>query len=306
MEALKSISPYAEQLINEYGLGHIKGEYSEKSLQAGLKSAALLPIGLVLLVLAVITLLPITLSDWSWWQLVGKLFSLLLGGSFLSLIGIFGVIVLIITLWKGEKRLYLGEKGFILLRRRIEAVTRWEAVTEVHRHILFVKGKSKNVWQVKSVCKYTVIPAEGKKCSFADELGSTIEEAVTANQLPHMLENHANGQTLSFGWLALDNSGLHLRPEVVSAGNPTALRNFPGISRTSQKLQGTCTESGERFLPWEQLSCYWIDESKSTFILSRRGERKHWAILPLYQITNPAISLALIEHICDGVTHKSA
>ena len=72
---------------------------------------------------------------------------------------------------------------------------------------------------------------------------------------------------------------------------------------TSQKLHGTCVESLEHFLPWEQLTCYWIDESRSTLILSKQGERKHWAIVPLYRIVNPALCLALIEYVCSRWCH---
>lgn len=146
----------------------------------------------------------------------------------------------------------------------------------------------------------------GKKCSFAAEPGPAIEEAVTASQLPHMLENYASGKTLSFGWLALDSNGLHLTPDVIPESNPTALTKLPGVARTSQKLHGTCVESGERFLPWEQLACYWIDESRSTLILSRQDERKHWAIVPLYRVANPALCLDLIEHVCYGGTREIA
>ena len=306
MEVVKHISPRAEQLISEYGLGHVRVEYSENILKRGLIFTALLPVGFAMLALTLPTLLAPALTDGNWWQRMGNLSYFLMGGSCFSLLGVIGVIILVITFWKGEKRLYLGDKGFVLVRRQIETVVRWDAVAEIRKHILFVKGKSENVRQVKSICSYTVIPTEGKKCSFAAEPGPIIEEAVTAYQLPRVLENYASGKTLSFGWLALDSNRLHLTPEVVPASDPTNMAKLPGVARTSQKLHGTSVESGEHFLPWEQLTCYWIDESRSTLILSRRGERKHWAIVPLHQIVNPALCLALIEHIYYGDTREIA
>ncbi len=43
MEVVKHISPRAEQLISEYGLGHIQVEYSGNLLKRGLFFPALLP-----------------------------------------------------------------------------------------------------------------------------------------------------------------------------------------------------------------------------------------------------------------------
>jgi hypothetical protein len=306
MEVVKHMSPRAEQVISEYGLGHVRVEYSEQVLKRGLIFTALLPVGFAMLVLSLPTVLAPDLTNGDWWQRMGNLSYFLMGGSCLSLLGVIGVILLVITLWKGEKRLYLGEKGFVMARRQIETVVRWDAVAEIHRHILFLKSKSENVRQVKAICSYTVLPAEGKQCSFTAEPGPTIEETVTAYQFPRVLENYASGKTLSFGWLALESNGLHLVPEVVLASKPTAMAKIPGVARTSLKLHGSCVESGERFLPWEQLTCYWIDESRSTLILSRQDERKHWAIVPLYRIANPALCLALIEHVRYGDTREIA
>ena len=43
MEVVKHISPRAEQLISEYGLGHVQVVYSENLLKRGLIFTALLP-----------------------------------------------------------------------------------------------------------------------------------------------------------------------------------------------------------------------------------------------------------------------
>jgi len=306
MEAVKHISPRAEQLISEYGLGHVRAEYQENLLKTGLILTALLPVGLAAVALTLPTLFSPSLTDGNWWEQLGNLSGLFLFGSCFALMGVLGLIILIMAIWQGEKRLYLGDKGFVSTRRQVEMAVRWETVSEIHRHMLFTKGKSENVQRVKSTCSYKIVPVEGKKCSITAEPGPVIEQAVTAYQLPRALGDYANGKTLSFGWLTLGSEGLHLTLEVGPAGDPTSLTKLPGVARTSQKLLGTCVESGEHFLPWEQLSCYWIDESRSTLILSRQGQRKHWAIVPLFQVANPALCLALIEHVCYGETRESA
>lgn len=162
MEVVKHISPRAEQLISEYALGYVRVEYSENFLKGGLILAAFLPIGLVMLALTLPTLLAPVLTNGDWWQRMGNLSYFLIVGSGFSLVGVIGVIILVITLWKGEKRLYLSDKGFVSARRQIETVMRWDAVAEIHKHILFMKEKSENVRQVKSICSYTVISTEGK------------------------------------------------------------------------------------------------------------------------------------------------
>ncbi|HLG65573.1 MAG TPA: DUF6585 family protein [Ktedonosporobacter sp.] len=298
MDIVKHMSPRAEQIVSEHNLGQIRVEYSENLLARGLVFTLFLPIGLVLLAVALPTLLAPAFTNGEWWQRMGNLSYFLMGGTCFSLFGLIGMTMVVVTLWKGEKRLYLAEKGFVVVRRQIETIIRWDSVAEIHKHIVFTKGKSENVQQVRSSCSYTIIPTEGKRASFLAEPGPTIEETVTTYQFPSTLERYTSGKTLSFGWLTLDSKGLHLTPTEVPTSDLTILAKLPGVTRTSQELQGTCVASGEFFLPWEQLACSWIDESRSTLILSRQGERKHWAIVPLYQIANPALCLALIDHIC--------
>src|SRR5258706_4452647 len=133
MEVVKHISLRAEQLISEYGLGQVQVEYSENLLKRGLIFPALLPVGLVMLALTLPTLLAPALTDGDWWQRMGNLSYFLMGGSCFSLLGVIGVIMLVITLWKGEKRIYLGDQGFVLVQRQIETVVCWDAVAEIHR-----------------------------------------------------------------------------------------------------------------------------------------------------------------------------
>ncbi|MEO6888144.1 MAG: DUF6585 family protein [Ktedonobacteraceae bacterium] len=309
MDAVTPISPRAEQLLNEYSLGSVRAEYKGHWLKTGLASVVLLPLGFLFLLLVLPTLLSpsFTTGDtWHWLEQLGNLLPALIFGSCSFLLGLFCLIALVGVLWKGEQRVYLGEKGFISARRQVETAVRWEAVQEIRRQVFFAKSKTNGVRDVTSASVYTIIPDEEKQCSIPAEPGPEIEQAVTAYLFPRALESYQAGKTLSFGWLALDNQGLHLTPELASGTKPTALTKLPGIARTSQKLQGLCVASSERFLPWEKLACYWIDETRSALVLSKKGERQHWAIVPLYQVANPTLCLALIEDILYADTRESA
>jgi hypothetical protein len=307
MEAVKQVSSRAEQQISEYGLGSAQAEYKGNMLKNGLLAAIFLPLGLLILAFILPTLFfPSFTADDTWLSRLGNLFSGLLTGSCFSLLGLFGMINLILVLWKGEQRVYIGERGFISMWRKIELVASWEAVRETRRRILFTKSKANNVQQVFSSSSYTIVSAEGKMCSIFAEPGPAIERAVTTCLYPQTLEDYIGGKTLSFGWLTLEHEGLRITSDPSTMSNDaTALTKLP-TGRTLQKLHGTCVESGEHFLPWEKLACYWIDESYSTFIVSKKDERKHWAILPLYQVPNSALCLSLIEYVLSGSTRTIA
>lgn len=171
-----------------------------------------------------------------------------------------------------------------------------EDVREIRLRLFFAKSKANQTQRVTLSSIYRIIPAEGKPCTISADPGPAIELAVTACQLPHALENYAAGNLLSFGWLELNLEGLHLRPGMPAGGDLTTQTKRSGTFSSPHKLLGACIESGERFLAWEYLACAWIDESRSTLVLSKKGVRQHWAIVPLYQVPNSALCLALIEH----------
>ncbi|MDQ2713467.1 MAG: hypothetical protein M3Z08_01010 [Chloroflexota bacterium] len=318
MDAVKPSSPRAEQLLSEYSLGNVRAEYKEHLLKRGLALVVYFPLGLIILFVGIVVvpnwLFPMYTAGGTWpgleqlfglGQLVSRLTILLMGGCS-TLLGLACLIILVWVLWQGEQRVYLGEKGFISARRQVETAVRWEAVQEIRRSASFVKLKKNNVQQVTTTNAYMLIPAEGKLCSISAESGPEIEQAVTAYLLPRALENYQAGKTLSFGWLALDNQGLHLTPEQTFGRKLTVLKKLPAVARALPKLQGLCVASGERFLPWENLACYWIDEAGNALVLSKKGERKHWAIVPLEQVANPALCLTLIDTILYGDTRESA
>jgi len=307
MEVARQISARAEQLASEYNLGNVRAEYKGNWLKVGWLVVVYLPLGLFMLVLVLPVLLSpsFTATD-NWWEQLGNLApSLLWGGCFL-LASAICLIIFMAGLLMGDQRVFLGEKGFISARRRIEIAARWEEIQEIRRHVLFMKSKTENVRQVTCVSSYVISSVESKKCTIYADPGPAIEQAVTCSQFPRALDDYAAGKTFSFGWLALNNKGLHLSTEHSSSAHPPALTKLPGIARTIQKLQGTSVNLGEHFLPWEKLACYWIDESRSTLVLSKRGERKHWAIIPLYQVPNSALCLALIEHALDEDLRETA
>jgi len=307
MEVVRQTSARAEQLVSEYDLGNIRAEYKGNWRKMGWLAVVFLPLGLLVLVLVLPVLLSPSFTEQSdWWEQLGNLAPAIVWGACSLLASVICLIIFVAGLWMGDQRVYLGEKGFISARRRIEIAARWEEVQEIRRQVLFMKSKTENVRQVTCVSSYVISSAEGKKCSIYADPGPAIEQAVTCSQLPRALDDYAAGKTLSFGWLALDKKGLHLSTEPSSSAHPTALTKLPGIARTPQKLQGTSVILGEHFLPWEKLACYWIDESRSTLVLSKRGERKHWAIIPLYQVPSSALCLALIEYALDEDLRETA
>jgi hypothetical protein len=309
MEVVKHISSHAEQMISEYQLGHARAEYKENLLKTGLILIALLPVS----ILALAIFLPALVSpsftfsgDWlHTFEQWGNMLPALMWGSCFLLVGIIGTILFVITLWRGEKKIYLGEKGFIAVRRQVEVAARWETVQEIRSRILLTKGKSNARQQFSSYTHYTIVPAEGKRCSIVGDPGPTIEEAVTACLLPRAIENYEAEKSLSFGWLTLHKQGIYLTLDQAAEQEAPALAKLPGVARTLQKVQGTSISSGEQVLAWAELALFWIDESSSTLIISKRNEREHWAIVPLHQVPNAALCQILVERALFGNTHES-
>lgn len=300
MERVKHISPRAEQLVSEYLLGAVQAEYRDDWRKSLVALAIFLPLGLLfaLVIPSLFFSSSTTGEGWSgWMELLGNVLPLLLIGSFLLLGSLAAIVVLAVTLWKGVRRVYVGEKGFISTHRHIDAATRWEGVREIRRRILFVKSKPNNVQQANVYSTYLIFPTEGKVCSLSNELGAMVESSVTAYLLPQAIEKYEAGQPLSFDWLALDQQGIHLTPAISSKEYTiTSLEKLPGVSRTPKSLQGTSAESGELALPWSKLEMFWIDESSSTLVISQKDAHKHWAILPLNRISNVALCMAIVDH----------
>lgn len=307
MKILQHPSPKAERLLSEAGLGQAKAEYTDQMLQAGLLAFIFLPLGLLFVALVFPSLLaPSYPTSENWFERWGNLLPTLMWGSCFFLMGLLCIVLLAVALFRGQQRVYLGEKGFLSAHRRLDMVARWEEIQEIRRRLLFSKGKTNNVQRVTFASTYTIVSTEGKTCSIASDPGPAIEQAVTASQLPQALENYGAGKMLSFGWLELNHEGFHLHPEAFAEKRSTTPTKRAGGIIPSPKLLGTCIESGEHSLPWEHLACYWIDESRSTLVLSKKGVRKHWAIVPLYQVPNSALCLALIEHALSNTIHEIA
>jgi len=309
MEAVKHISPRAEQLIGEYQLGQTTAEYTENRLQTGLSSLILLPMGIILMLPPFYTIFhdfsSLSTGDWSERikQAENVLNSLFLGSCFLFA-GIFTAFSLVKTLMRGEKKLYLGEKGFVVARRQVEIATRWEGVQELRRLIRQSEKHTGFTEYIHSSSTYMITLAEGKHSSLYNAPGPIIETAVTTSLLPHAIENYRTGKTLDFGWLALDHQGIDLTPGAAPKSGPHAQRTSPTLANASQKLAGTSGPSGERLLPWDELELFWIDESRSTLVISKRSGHKHWAIVPLPQVINAALCQKLVEEILYGEPHK--
>jgi hypothetical protein len=310
MEVVKHISPQAERLLSEYQLGTVKAEYRDDWRKTAKGTTLFLSLGLlfIAIVIAILSSSSPAAGSWSQWsEQLGNMLPLLLFGGFFMLIGLAGLALQLITLWKGPRRVYVGDKGFISARRGIEVATRWEGVREIRRRILFMKGKSNNVMQVSIYSSYYISPIEGKVCSLSNELGAMVEESVTVCLLPHALEKYDAGQWLSFDWLALDQQGIHLTPNTFPKEYTIpSLEKLPGVTRTPKQLQGTAVKSGEQLLAWSKLEMLWIDESCNTLVISQKDGRRHWAILPLSQISNVAICMAVVDHTLHDNTREAA
>lgn len=274
MQRTKQISPRAEQLVSEYGFGQVRAEYRENSLLGGFLLGGSLVVGLIILIGA--------------WpsvsgQLIGLAFLWSCVGCFF-LVGIAGIMTVIQVLQKGERYLYIGDQGYISVRRQVEKAVHWDAVEGIQRRVKFNINTAKNVPYVNITRTYTVLSAEDHTANMIDdEPGLMIEQAVTEHAFPRVCADYEAGKMLSFGWLVLNQEGLTFSSQL--------------SERELTKIQGIWSRSGERFISWRDLACAWIDESKSTLIVSNRGTRLHWAIFPLYHVANSALCLALIEQI---------
>lgn len=297
MDAVKGTSPRAEHLISEYDLGRVRAEYKGSILKNMVPLSICVPFGLMIYLLVLSPLFSFPHIDESWFEVLREsAFLLFLGGLFL-LVGIIGVIAFIMMLWQGEQRVYLGEKGFISAHRRPETVARWEDVQEINQRIFSMQRSVNGSLKITTSHAYIITPTEGKKISISADPGPAIEQAVTTHLLPRTLTNYAAGKMLSFGCLRLDRKGLHLTSEVPVRNNAALWEKLLERAQILRNPPSIGTASGERFLPWEDLACYWIDESRCTLVLSKVGERRHWAILPLSHVPNVALCLAVIKYV---------
>jgi hypothetical protein len=300
MEAVKRVSTRAEQLSGVYQMGNVRAEYRDLLLWKGLVMAAFLPVGLVCLALIFsVIILSSSAPQGDWLPRLGQdsnRLPLLLWGVGFLLLGLLGLVVVMGRLWRGQPRIYLYERGVVYVRRRVAVAARWDEMQELRRHIFLVKNKVNNVQQATFASSYTVLTTGGKRYSMIEDPGPAIERAMTDSLWPAAVEDFETGKPLVLGWLTLDRQGIHLTPSRVVGDHAPVEAHLPGIARTPQHLQGTGLTSDERFLPWNALELCWIDETRSTLVISRKGVRRHWAIVPLRQVSNVALCLALIEY----------
>lgn len=70
--------------------------------------------------------------------------------------------LLAVALFRGQQRVYLGEKGFLSAHRHLEIIARWEEIREIRRHLLFSKSKTNNIQRVTFASTYTIVSTESK------------------------------------------------------------------------------------------------------------------------------------------------
>jgi len=299
MVIVKRIDPRAAQLSNDYNLGNVLTEYIDRLFWIGLALLAFLPLGLIFLAIA----LPLLFSSQGDWlyrlEQAGNLFPVLMWGVGFLLLSIVGLAIIVVKLWRGQKRVYLFENGVAYTRRKVETVAHWNEIQEVHRHIFFVKNKVNNVRQVSFATSYTIVTSAGSRYSVLEDPGPAIESAVSDTLWPAALADFTAGKPVTFGPITLNRQGIQLVPTGVVGDHRPALATLPAIAKTLPRVQGTSmlSTSDERILRWEELELCWVDETRSALVISKQGERGQWAIVPLQQVSNAALCLALVEYV---------
>lgn len=141
MEVVRQMSARTEQLVREYDLGDVRAEYKGNWLKMGWLVVVFLPLGLLMLVLVLPVLLsPSFTATGNWWEQLGNLVPSLIWGACFLLASAICLIIFMAGLLMGDQRVFLGEKGFISARRRIEIAARWEEIQEIRRHVLFMSS----------------------------------------------------------------------------------------------------------------------------------------------------------------------
>lgn len=327
MEALETLSPRAQQLAAEYQFGEPQTEYRDNN-QIGWKlTILLLLIGIVLLCVAFLSWhslsAPPSPDDGPAWLNALEKITQSLALTFFGLIafigGLAGMGALIQRLVKGEKRVCICTKGFIVNWRRTAKAMRWEDIKEVQEHIIYSQPNSKKkkagTPDGLPAPLYTIQPKIGKALTFSREPGNTIEHEIANSRLPHYIEQYRAGKELSFGWLTLDTQGLCLnatsskaqqQPEQKVKEKNLVLRLALAQLDRKQTVSGMWATTNEQVLPWSKLALLWIDESKNTLIISRKNQQKHWAMVPLNRVANVALFIALVEHVMNNKEHEIA
>lgn len=315
MEVVEPVNPKAYQIADEYQLGTVQSEYRDNTHLGWLSVMLLLFLGILFLYLAYLNLQPSspdTTGDLpTWFNSLGhdlQAFAFILLGTLLLIGGMAGIYTRIKDLVQGEMHVYVCSKGFIIARKRITEVVRWEDIEKIQKRFVYSKPhkhKKQGVLDRLPIVSYTIHTKSDTGHTFLEEPGVIIEDGLTAYLLPQALTIYQAEKPLKFDWLTLTIQGIQLNttPTEETRHIKRSWRWYPIRERIvawldrKQALGGTCTTTGEQFLPWSKLTMLWIDESTNTLIICRRNEGQHWAIVPLNHVTNVELCLALIKYV---------
>lgn len=319
MKVVETFNPKAYQIADEGQLGAVQCEYRDDTHISWGYTALLLFLGILFLSITYLLLQPSSsASTGSWFDwfytLIHNVQSLcfILVSVLMFIGGLAGIYQRCRDFVQGEKHIYICSQGFIVARKRITEVVRWEDIEQIQQRFVYSqpgKHKKPGVLDGLPTVSYTIQIQGNTGHIFPEELGATIEQKMTAYLLPQTIAAYQAEKPLNFGWLTLTTQGIQLNTTPMEKPRRSK-RSWEWYSiwkhiiiwlERKQALSGTSTTTGEQFLPWSRLTMLWIDESKSTLIICRRNERQHWAIIPLNHITNPELCLALIRHVVSNI-----
>ena len=306
MEAVEPISPRALQLGAEYDLGAVRAEYRDGRIQWRILLLFLV-IGPLFSYLAWEALFyypyygPQDALDW--FQYLANKFQVIVSILPLLLIDIgilIGLVFLLLRLFYGEKYVYVCQKGYVVVQRRKVKAIYWENIKQITQRIFYSSPARNNrrsgTLHEPPKCHYVILLNHGKHERFSGPLGELVEREVTAYRLPGMIAAYQDGKKLVFGKISINAEGIYVSSNVPDKTRSTSEVVLRPLEYRLPSLKTTAL-SAERLLSWNDLEMPWIDETKSTLVISQKNGREHWAMLSLTNIPDVKLYLALITFV---------
>jgi hypothetical protein len=315
MEVVEPINSKAYQIADECQLGAAQSEYRDDTQIGWWVVTLFLFLGVLFLYIAYLGLQPASsastgdVPDWlNFLEHSIQALSLILFGTLMLIGGLVSIYLRIKDFVQGAMHVYVCSQGFIIARKRVIEIVRWENIEKIQRRFVYSPpGKNKKAGTLDKLpaASYAIQTKSDTGHAFPEEPGASIEHHMTVYLLPQTIAAYQAEKPLNFGWLTLTAQGIQLdttpleelRHSKRSGEWYSIWKRIVAWLERRQALSGTSTKTGELFTPWSKLKMLWIDESKSTLIICRKNEQQHWAIIPLSRVTNVALCMALIQYI---------
>lgn len=328
MKSVEPLSSRAYQLAEAYQLGEPRAEYRDKLGPVGI--LAIMGIGIGGIAIAggflFVGTNALYIGSGGWVEImvfvvlnIMQYFFLCFGGFFL-LIGLGSLGILVAILWRGVSTSYLCQEGIVAAtRKRVLWVARKEDVASFQLSMVAPKDTSGKASPVKKSHRfsYNIITRTDQFHSLPAELGEAFIAELIEERWPTMLEAYRSGKERDFGWLLVTREGLRLD---TSNMTPWQKRNHKKntsraldvvrrfivkqLERRNQGLKGTCVETGEHFITWNEIDMPWLDEQKCTLIIERKSLMEPWAVAPLHHIADMDLCLKLIKYALEEEAWK--